>query len=214
MEKETRKTNEDAMAQKSDLMNSTPSTGMKRDSLLRKIMIWVALEAGVLLIGAAMVFFWLYQPAIGKLNTTQQDLERADRELSTTQSDLDAAQAEILDKQNEITTLEATLTENEQLLQQKAQNELVLKSLAEANIAQNAFASADFTTVRIALANVKEYLGQLKAGNLDPAMLEGILQRTIQAQAAVENQSEFTGSELDSLVLNLNQLLNLISSGQ
>jgi septal ring factor EnvC (AmiA/AmiB activator) len=214
MEKETRKTNDDAMAQKADLMNSTPSTGMKRDSLLRKIMIWVALEAGVLLIGAAMVFFWLYQPAIGKLNTAQQDLERADRDLSTTQSELDTAQAEILDKQNEITKLEATLIEKEQLLQQKAQNELVLKSLAEANIAQNAFASADFTTVRIALANVKEYLGQLQAGNLDPAMLDGILQRTIQAQVAVENQSEFTGSELDSLVLNLNQLLNLISSGQ
>lgn len=203
---------EEAIAHKAELINSSPTTGNRKESILRRIMVWIALEAGVLLIGAGMIYFWLYQPAIQELRYSRQNLEMANRELATSRSELQSVKSELEAEKEFSTTLQEQLGQKEQVIAQKQQNELVLKALAEANIAQNAFANQDLTTVRIALANVKRYIDQLQAGTFDPAILEGIKQRSVQAQNAVDNQAEVAGSELASLVLNLNQLLNLISS--
>lgn len=212
MAKSSNNTHQDPLQHKADLINSTPPVRNGRHSLLRRVMIWMALIAGVMLIGAAMIYFWLYQPAVRELSTLQNDLEGMNRELASVQSELQAARSD-LDIANDTTaSLEAQILEKDQLLSRKTQNELVLKALAEANIAQNAFAAQDLTTIRIALANIQEYLSQIDGSALDPVLVSGILDRTIQAQSSIENQSESLGAELDSLVLNLNQLLNLISS--
>jgi len=212
MVKQKVQSSEEAIAHKAELINSSPTTGNRKESILRRIMIWIALEAGVLLIGAGMIYFWLYQPAIQELRYSRQDLEMANRELATSRSELQSVKSELEAEKEFSATLQEQLGQKEQVIAQKQQNELVLKALAEANIAQNAFANQDLTTVRIALANVKRYIDQLQAGTFDPAILEGIKQRSVQAQDAVDNQAEVAGSELASLVLNLNQLLNLISS--
>lgn len=212
MVKQKVQSSEEAIAHKAELINSSPTTGNRKESILRRIMVWIALEAGVLLIGAGMIYFWLYQPAIQELRYSRQDLEMANRELATSRSELQSVKSELEAEKEFSTTLQEQLGQKEQVIAQKQQNELVLKALAEANIAQNAFANQDLTTVRIALANVKRYIDQLQAGTFDPAILEGIKQRSVQAQDAVDNQAEVAGSELASLVLNLNQLLNLISS--
>lgn len=212
MVKQKVQSSEEAIAHKAELINSSSTTGNRKESILRRIMVWIALEAGVLLIGAGMIYFWLYQPAIQELRYSRQDLEMANRELATSRSELQSVKSELEAEKEFSTTLQEQLGQKEQVIAQKQQNELVLKALAEANIAQNAFANQDLTTVRIALANVKRYIDQLQAGTFDPAILEGIKQRSVQAQDAVDNQAEVAGSELASLVLNLNQLLNLISS--
>src|SRR5690606_19832348 len=159
-----------------------------------------------------MIYFWLYQPAVRELSVLQNDLEGMNRELTSVQSELKAARSDLDIANDTSASLEAQILEKDQLLSRKIQNELVLKALAEANIAQNAFTTQDLTTIRIALANIKEYLSQIDGSALDPVLVSGILDRTIQAQSSIENQSESLGAELDSLVLNLNQLLNLISS--
>lgn len=212
MAKTSNNSHQESLQHKADLINSTPAVPNSRNSLLRRIMIWVALIAGVMLIGAAMIYFWLYQPAVRERSVLQKELESVNREMSSVQSDLQATRSELIIAQETVDSLEAQLSEKDQLLSRKSQNELVLKALAEANIAQNAYGIQDLTTIRIALANIGEYLSQIDSSVLDPAMVSGILDRTIQAQTSMASQSESLGAELDALVLNLNQLLNLISS--
>jgi chromosome segregation ATPase len=173
-----------------------------------KVLPWFITILVMLIGGAALVFFLLYQPKVAALNadlrSAQDAAAAASQKLSTAETDLALAQSNLDTANTTIDDLTTQLTASQQF-------SLIYKFQADVNAARVALLKLDPATSLQALNFIKVDLTDLEKTNLDANAIAGFKERIAEAETNLQSDPAKSLEALDTLY---NNLLFLISNLQ
>lgn len=186
-----------------------------KKSIIDRAIPWVIVAIVFFLIGAATVYFTLYQQKTLELKTAQAEIAAAADNLTAAEAKLDTAktqmtsvQADLAKAQTELTAANTAIDTKTAELAKSEQNSVIYKFQADVNAARAALLKLDPASSRQALNFVLADLTTLEKTKIDANALSGFKARIEEADANLESDPLKSLSALDTLYSNLLLLVN------
>jgi len=183
--------------------NKTPTTqpAPKKNNFFTIALRWVIVSLIFLLMGAAIVYFTLYQTASTSLAAVKAENSQLSEKLSAAEVDLETAKSDL-------NTAQMSLTDTQTSLQGEKINSLLYKFQADVNTARVAVLNLDPSSARQALAFASQDLTALTQTNINVDSLSGLQPRIDAALTSLESDPQKTMDALDTLYTNLLLIIN------
>ncbi|KAF0109638.1 MAG: Uncharacterized protein FD147_2145 [Chloroflexi bacterium] len=179
-----------------------------KKSFIDRAIPWVIVTVVFFLIGAATVYFTLYQKQTLELKTVQAELSESTNNLTAVGAKLDA----LIDEHNnvlaDLAAAQTSIEEKNAALAKAEQNSVIYKFQADVNAARVALLKLDPASSRQALNFVMADLAALEKTEIDANALSGFKARIEEANANLETDPQKALGALDTLYSNLLLLVN------